>query len=47
MIIYRVILNKIDDNLQSNIKQDRQMIIYRVILNKIDDNLQSNIKQDR
>ena len=39
MIIYRVILNKIDDNLQ--------MIIYRVILNKIDDNLQSNIKQDR
>ena len=39
MIIYRVILNKIDDNLQSNIKQDR--LIYRVILNKIDDNLQS------
>ena len=35
MIIYRVILNKIDDNL------------YRVILNKIDDILQSNIKQDR
>ena len=35
MIIYRVILNKIDVNLQ------------RVILNKIDDNLQSNIKQDR
>ena len=45
MIIYRVILNKIDDNLQSNIKQDRQ----RVILNKIDDILdsKSNIKQDR
>ena len=39
MIIYRVILNKID-NLQI-------IYIYRVILNKIDDNLQSNIKQDR
>ena len=35
MIIYRVILNKIDD------------ILQRVILNKIDDILQSNIKQDR
>ena len=35
MITFRVILNKIDVNLQ------------RVILNKIDDNLQSNIKQDR
>ena len=35
MITFRVILNKIDVNLQ------------RVILNKIDDNLQSNIKQGR
>ena len=42
MIIYRVILNKIDD-IYRVIKQDRVI----VILNKIDDNLQSNIKQDR
>ena len=29
MIIYRVILNKIDDNLQSNIKQDRDDNLQR------------------
>ena len=39
MIIYRVILNKIDDNLQSNIETDKIELIFY--------NFQSNIKQDR